>query len=56
MPCNPLDVEGLAGTIALALELPEDDRRGRIEAMVATVALHDVHRWFGTEMSGARVS
>ena len=33
LPCNPFDVQGLAGTIDLALELTEDDRRARIRAM-----------------------
>ena len=50
LPCNPFDVEGLAGTIGLALELPEDDRRRRIGEMAATVAANDVHAWVGREL------
>ena len=35
LPCNPFDLEGLAGTISLALELDEDDRRSRLARMAA---------------------
>jgi trehalose-6-phosphate synthase len=50
LPCNPFDLEGLAGTISLALELDEDDRRRRIEAMAATVHRHDVFAWLDQEL------
>jgi trehalose-6-phosphate synthase len=50
LPCNPFDVEGLAGTIELALELEEDDRRGRIRRMAARVATQDVYRWLDREL------
>ncbi len=52
LPCNPFDVEGLAGTISLALELDEDDRTRRLEAMGATVRAHDVFAWLDLELSG----
>ena len=32
LPCNPFDVDGLASTIELALELDEQDRRQRHRA------------------------
>ncbi len=50
LPCNPFDVEGLAGTIDLSLQLPEEDRRRRVERMAATVRRHDVHRWVEREL------
>ena len=53
LPCNPFDVEGLAGTIELALELEEDDRRGRLRRMAAVVARHDVHWWAEQELETA---
>jgi trehalose 6-phosphate synthase len=53
LPINPYDVEGLAGTIELALELEEDDRRRRLERMAATVARHDVHWWAEQELRTA---
>jgi trehalose-6-phosphate synthase len=53
LPCNPFDVEGLAGTISLALVLEEDDRRRRLQRMAATVARHDVHWWAQQELETA---
>ncbi len=50
LPCNPFDVEGLAGTLDLALELPADDRRRRIRAMSERVSRHDVFRWADVEL------
>jgi len=50
LPCNPFDVEGMAGTFELALELDEDDRRWRIERLAARVAENDVFRWLGREV------
>ena len=51
LPCNPFDVDGLAGTISLALELDEDDRRARIERMAARVHGHDVFAWLDDELT-----
>jgi trehalose 6-phosphate synthase len=51
LPCNPFDVEGLAGTFELALELDEDDRRWRIERLAGRVARNDVFTWLGRELS-----
>ena len=56
LPCNPYDVEGLAGTIALALELPLEDRRRRIAALATRVAENDVHRWFDREVGRLETS
>ena len=50
IPCNPFDVEGLAGSIELALELDEDDRRRRIETMGRSVHDHDVFWWVDQEL------
>ena len=52
-PCNPFDLEGLAGTISLALELDEDDRRRRLEKMAATIRRHDVYAWLDDELAAA---
>jgi alpha,alpha-trehalose-phosphate synthase [UDP-forming] len=43
--CNPFHPEGIAGTIELALELGEDDRRARLERLAGKVARNDVYRW-----------
>ena len=53
LPCNPFDLDGLVGTIELALELEEDDRRYRLEKMAATVARNDVYRWAELELEEA---
>jgi trehalose-6-phosphate synthase len=53
LPCNPFDLEGLAGTIELALELEEDDRRYRIEAMARRIHENDVYAWVESELAGA---
>jgi len=50
LPCNPFDVEGLSGTLELALELDEEDRRWRIEKLAERVARHDVFAWLGQEV------
>jgi trehalose 6-phosphate synthase len=51
LPCNPFDVEGLAGAIELALELDEDDRHMRIERLAARIAAHDVGWWLESELA-----
>ena len=48
--CNPFDVDGLAATIELALELEDDDRRARVQRMAATVAENDVYAWVEREL------
>ena len=53
LPCNPFDLEGLAGTISLALELDEDDRRSRLARMAATIHRHDVFAWLDQELKPA---
>ncbi len=42
---NPYDLDGMAEGIKLALEMPEDERRRRTEALTDLVRRHDVHRW-----------
>jgi trehalose 6-phosphate synthase len=54
LPCNPFDLEALAGTIELALELDEDDRQGRIRRMAAAVAREDVYWWVRQELAAIR--
>jgi trehalose 6-phosphate synthase len=51
LPCNPFDLEGLAGTIELALELEEDDRTGRIARLARRVSSHDVVWWLESELA-----
>jgi trehalose 6-phosphate synthase len=51
LPCNPFDVDGLASTIELALELDEQDRRRRLARMATTVHDHDVFAWAQQEIS-----
>ena len=50
LPCNPFDVEGLSGTIELALELEEEDRRWRIERLAERIRRHDVFAWLDEEV------
>ena len=49
--CNPFDTEGTAGLVELALELPEAERRRRIEAMGRAVAERDVFWWSRQELT-----
>jgi trehalose 6-phosphate synthase len=51
LACNPFDLEALAGTIDLALELEEDDRRRRIAAMASGIARRDVYWWLDQELA-----
>ena len=51
LPCNPFDLEGLAGTISLALELDETDRRSRLARMAKTIHGHDVFAWLDQELA-----
>jgi len=53
LPCNPFDLDGLVGTIELALELEEDDRRHRLTRMAKTVARNDVFHWAELELRAA---
>jgi trehalose 6-phosphate synthase len=50
LPCNPFDVEGLSGTLELALELDDDDRRWRIQKLAERVERHDVFDWLAQEV------
>jgi trehalose 6-phosphate synthase len=42
---NPFDVAGQADAIHRALELPDEERRARREAISAHVRAHDVAAW-----------
>ncbi len=48
--CNPWDVDGLAAAIGHALDLQEDERRGRIADMASSVHEHDVFWWVSQEL------
>jgi trehalose 6-phosphate synthase len=50
LPCNPFDVEGLSGSIELALELDDDDRRWRIARLAERVRRQDVFAWLDQEV------
>jgi trehalose 6-phosphate synthase len=45
---NPYDVEGTAGAIHLALQMPAEERRSRHDALLATIKRQDVHWWCDT--------
>ena len=49
--CNPFDLEEVADTIQLALELPEDDRRERLLRMERVVHEGDVFTWAKRELA-----
>jgi trehalose 6-phosphate synthase/phosphatase len=42
---NPYDVDGLAEALHLALEMPEAERRERMQALRAQVMTNDVSKW-----------
>jgi len=42
---NPYDTEGTAAAIGLALQMPQEERRNRHQALMATIRRHDVHWW-----------
>jgi trehalose 6-phosphate synthase/phosphatase len=44
---NPYDVEAMADAIEQALEMPQEERRGRMRALRAQVKSRDVHWWVG---------
>jgi trehalose 6-phosphate synthase len=49
--CNPFDIEGLSYLMASALDLAEDERRHRIQAMAEAVRERDVYRWVHDELA-----
>lgn len=44
---NPYDVDATADAIRVAIEMPEAERRARMERMHAWVREHNVYRWAG---------
>jgi trehalose 6-phosphate synthase len=48
---NPFDVAAQAEAIHEALEMPEDERRARLEALRAHVREHDVARWLEAQLA-----
>jgi alpha,alpha-trehalose-phosphate synthase [UDP-forming] len=42
---NPYDSEGVADSIATALEMPEEERRRRMRGMRQYLQTHDLHAW-----------
>ncbi len=49
---NPFDVAGQAEAIHEALELPEDERARRLEAIRAHVREHDLAAWIAAQLAG----
>ena len=48
---NPFDLVGQAEAIHRALEMPEDERRARLEAIRAHVQEHDVGAWAEAQLA-----
>jgi trehalose-6-phosphate synthase len=48
---NPFAVDEIADAIRQALDMPEDERRKRMQKMRAIVAEHNVYRWAGKMLS-----
>jgi trehalose 6-phosphate synthase len=48
---NPYDVEGTAEALREALEMPEDERRRRCEAVRDHVRAHDVRGWVASQLA-----
>ena len=44
---NPYDIEQMADAICLALRMPPEERRDRMERMRANVHDHNIYRWAG---------
>ena len=42
---NLYEIEGLAETIKVTLEMPLDERRRRMRRMRSYLAAHDIHAW-----------
>ena len=54
LPCNPFDLEGLAGRSASPSSSTRSDRRRGSQAMAATIRAHDVYAWLDLELGGVR--
>ncbi len=48
---NPFSIEELAGAMREALEMPEEERRRRMQRMRAEVAGNNIYRWAGKIIS-----
>ncbi len=48
---NPFAVDEIAGAIRQALDMPEDERRKRMQKMRAAVAENNIYRWAGKFLS-----
>jgi trehalose 6-phosphate synthase/phosphatase len=56
LPVNPFDVTETAEAIAVAINMPRDERRERMRLMRRTVQEKNVHRWAGRMlMDAARI-
>ena len=53
---NPFDVQGQADAIHEALELAEDERVRRLEAIRAHVREHDLAAWIAAQLAGLEVA
>jgi trehalose 6-phosphate synthase len=47
---NPFDVAGQAEALHIALELPESERRARLEAIRQQVREHDIGTWIERQL------
>jgi trehalose 6-phosphate synthase len=48
---NPFAVDAMAAAVQQALEMPEEERRKRMQKMRSVVAEHNVYRWAGKLLS-----
>jgi trehalose 6-phosphate synthase len=48
---NPFDVAGQAAAIHEALEMPEEERRARLDAIRAHVRVHDLEAWIAAQLA-----
>jgi trehalose 6-phosphate synthase len=44
---NPYDLDGMAGAVRAAVEMPPDERRARMARMRESVREHNIYRWAG---------
>ena len=45
LPVNPYDIDGMADTIQLALQMPLQERQARHQNLLASIRQYDVHWW-----------
>ncbi|MHC4664169.1 MAG: alpha,alpha-trehalose-phosphate synthase (UDP-forming) [Planctomycetota bacterium] len=50
---NPYDIEGMAGAIHDALNMPEEDKRARMKRMRSAIRKQDIFRWVNSILEAA---